>query len=82
MRTATMSNHVKQLEESGLVQRDLTLHADKRRVGLAITREAEVLIAEVRKLRTDWLARRVAALPEDARLALDKAVEALTLLGD
>lgn len=82
MRAATMSNHVKQLEESGLVLRDPTLHADKRRVGLAITPKAETLLAEVRKLRTDWLARRVAALPEEARLALGKAVEALTLLGD
>lgn len=82
MRTATMSNHVKQLEENGLVRRDPTLHADKRRVGLAITPKAEALILEVRKLRTDWLARRIAALPAPARLALGQAVEALTLLGD
>ena len=32
MRAASMSNHVKQLEAAGYIQRDQTLHTDKRRV--------------------------------------------------
>lgn len=82
MRVATMSNHIKQLEESGLVRRDSESHSDRRRVQLAITPEAETLIEEVRKARTDWLARRVSGLPEPARQALEDAVEALTLLAE
>jgi DNA-binding MarR family transcriptional regulator len=82
MRTATMSTHIKQLEEQGYVVRDQTLHADRRRVGLAITRQAEQLISDVRRLRTDWLAKRVASLPAAERAALAKAVNALTLLGN
>ncbi|SIK35635.1 MarR family transcriptional regulator [Mycobacteroides abscessus subsp. abscessus] len=82
MRTATMSTHIKQLEEQGLVVRDQTLHADRRRVGLAITPRAEQLVSEVRRLRTDWLARRVASLAAPDRAALAKAVHALTLLGN
>ncbi|GAA4326829.1 hypothetical protein GCM10023144_10750 [Pigmentiphaga soli] len=82
MRASTMSNHVKQLEAAGFVRRDQILHADKRRVGLSLTPQAERLLEEVRKLRTDWLARRIAALPEAARAALANAVEALQQLGN
>lgn len=82
MRVATMSNHIKQLEESGLVRRDSDSHADKRRVQLAITPKAQTLIEEVRKARTDWLAKRVASLPAESRDALENAVEALTLLAE
>lgn len=82
MRASSMSRHVKQLEAAGFVRRDQTLHTDKRRVGLAITPQAERLIDDVRRLRTDWLARRVAALPAEARAALSQAVGALQQLGN
>jgi len=77
MRAASMSNHVKQLEAAGYIQRDQTLHTDKRRVGLAVTPEGRKLVAEVRKRRTDWLAGRIAKLDPDDREALGRAVRAL-----
>lgn len=82
MRAATMSNHVKQLEAAGYIQRDQTLHADRRRVGLAVTPQGRKLVADVRKRRTDWLAGRIAKLEPDSRAALGAAVEALRRLGE
>jgi len=82
MRAASMSNHVKQLEAAGYIQRDQTLHTDKRRVGLAVTPEGRMLVAEVRKRRTDWLAGRIAKLDPDDREALGRAVRALQHLGE
>lgn len=82
MRAASMSSHVKQLEAAGYIQRDQTLHTDKRRVGLAVTPEGRRLVAEVRKRRTDWLAGRVATLDPDDRAALARAVGALRHLGE
>ncbi|MBN9475869.1 MAG: MarR family transcriptional regulator [Burkholderiales bacterium] len=82
MRAASMSNHVKQLEAAGYIQRDQTLHTDKRRVGLAVTPEGRKLVAEVRKRRTDWLAGRIAKLDPDDREALGRAVRALQHLGE
>ncbi len=82
MRAPTMSKHIKQLEEAGLVRRDLTLHADKRRVGLAITPQGRKLVADVRKRRTDWLAGRIAKLEPESRAALGAAVDALRRLGE
>ena len=82
MRAASMSNHVKQLEAAGYIQRDQTLHTDKRRVGLAVTPEGRRLVAEVRKRRTDWLAGRIAKLDPDDREALGRAARALQHLGE
>ncbi|MPS28015.1 MarR family transcriptional regulator [Pigmentiphaga sp.] len=82
MRAASMSNHVKQLEAAGYIQRDQTLHTDKRRVGLAVTPEGRKLVAEVRKRRTDWLAGRITTLDPDDRAALARAVGALRHLGE
>ncbi|MEK7947293.1 MarR family transcriptional regulator [Pigmentiphaga sp. YJ18] len=82
MRAASMSNHVKQLEAAGYIQRDQTLHTDKRRVGLAVTPAGRKLVAEVRKRRTDWLAGRIAMLDPDDRAALGRAAKALQHLGE
>ncbi|RZS78153.1 MarR family winged helix-turn-helix transcriptional regulator [Pigmentiphaga kullae] len=82
MRAASMSSHVKQLEAAGYIQRDQTLHTDKRRVGLAVTPEGRRLVAEVRKRRTDWLAGRIAKLDPDDREALGRAARALQHLGE
>ncbi|MDX3904609.1 MAG: MarR family transcriptional regulator [Pigmentiphaga sp.] len=81
-RAATMSAHVKQLEAAGYVHRDQTLHADKRRVGLAVTPKGRKLVADVRKRRTDWLAGRIAMLDPESRAALGRAVAALARLGE
>jgi DNA-binding MarR family transcriptional regulator len=62
--------------------RDQTLHADKRRVGLALTPQAERLIDDVRKLRTDWLAKRIGSLPAESQSVLGHAVAALQLLAN
>ncbi|VCU71731.1 MarR family protein [Pigmentiphaga humi] len=82
MRAASMSHHIKQLEAAGYIQRDQTLHTDKRRVGLAVTPLARTLIADVRKRRTDWLASRIGMLPPSSRDALKQAMDALSRLGE
>lgn len=80
MRAASMSSHIKQLEAAGYIRRDQTLHSDKRRVGLVVTPQARELVAEVRRLRTDWLAKRIAALAPESRAALSAAADALLQL--
>lgn len=81
MRAASMSSHIKQLEASGYILRDQTLHTDKRRIGLTVTARGRTLVADVRKRRTDWLAGRIGMLDVDERAALARAVQALQHLG-
>ena len=74
----TMSVHVKRLEAAGWVARDDPDPADKRRVGLRVTEAGRAARDAVRQRRTDWLARRLAALTPEQRAALDAALAPLT----
>ena len=57
----TMSGHVKRLEAAGWVER--AGHADDgRRSGLAVTAAGEARLAEIRRLRNDWLSARLERL--------------------
>lgn len=82
MSTPSMSSHVKQLEADGLLTRTADLHDDRRRVGLFVTPQGKKLLENVRKLRTDWLASRLAGLPASARAALAAAVEPMASLSE
>jgi DNA-binding MarR family transcriptional regulator len=68
----TMSAHVKRLEAAGLVARQGD-EADGRRSGLAITAAGTRKLEAIRRQRNDWLAARLARLPEAERALLARA---------
>lgn len=68
----TMSHHVKRLETAGWIVRE-DHAADGRRQGLHLTPAATSELEAVRRRRTDWLATRLARLPEPSRRALAQA---------
>lgn len=73
----TMTKIVSRLEERGLVQR--TPHpSDGRQVILAPSAAGRLLLGEYRRVRDEWLARRVAKLSVDEREVLQRAAEILT----
>ena len=75
----TMTRIVARLEERGLVQR--TPHpTDGRQVVLAPTAVGRDLMAEYRRARDEWLARRLAALTPAERETLQRASEILLRL--
>jgi DNA-binding MarR family transcriptional regulator len=77
VRQPTISAHIKALESMGFVQRQANDPTDRRRVGLVVTKKAHDVIRTIKRNRTDWLARRLAALaPADLR-AIRDAVEPL-----
>jgi len=78
MSPAGMSKYVGRLEAAGLVER--TALADKRRVGLRLTEQAERVLRSVKKRRTAWLAARLRELDDDERAAIERAVEPLARL--
>lgn len=73
---AAMTGHVDRLEKAGLVRR-VRDEGDRRRVGLAITREGSALLRRVRRQRTAWLAARLAELEPETVACIDAAVEGL-----
>ncbi|MEV4134361.1 MarR family transcriptional regulator [Dactylosporangium sp. NPDC049742] len=76
----TLTKIVAKLEERGLVQR--TPHpTDGRQVILAATESGRAVVAEHRRARDEWLARRLASLTPDERETLAKAAEILGRLG-
>ena len=76
----TMTKIVAKLEERGLVQR--TPHpTDGRQVILAASEAGRAIVAEDRRAREAWLARRLAALTPEERETLQKAAEILDRLG-
>lgn len=79
MTKPAMSAHVKRLEAAGWIKRDET-HADKRRVGLVITRTGARTLEAIRRQRDDWLAARLATLSEEEFAALSRALAALNRL--
>lgn len=77
-----MSAHVKRLEEAGWIARDDS-HDDKRRVGLVVTKAGLKALEDIRKLRNDWLAAKLAELSPAEREALAAALGPLNgLAGD
>lgn len=75
----TMSGHIKRLEAAGWVARADSA-TDGRRSGLAVTPAGHVQLEAIRQHRNDWLAARLAKLPEDARRQLDAAAGPLLQL--
>jgi DNA-binding MarR family transcriptional regulator len=75
-----MSKYVGRLEAVGLVAREPG--ADRRRVGLRLTPEAERVLRSVKSRRTAWLAARLRDLSPDELAAVDAAVEPLQKLID
>ena len=75
---AAMSGHLKRLEAAGLITR--TREEDRRRVGLAITRDGTRVLRSVRQRRTAWLTRRLAGLTPGEREAIERAIEPLEKL--
>ncbi len=76
-----MSAHVKRLLQLGYVQReDAKADADKRRIGLSITRSGTSYLRTVNERRADWLAERLGELRAEDRTALDRAAKSLRLI--
>ena len=80
MAKPSMSNHIKRLEESGLIVRDKALAEDRRRVGIRLSKVGEAALEAIRRSRTDWLAGRLADLAPSDRAALAAAAEPLLRL--
>ena len=78
MSSPGMSKYVARLEAAGLVGR--TVGADRRRVGLELTEEAQRVLRSVRSRRTAWLAARLKQLSDEELEAVDAAVEPLLRL--
>lgn len=74
-----LSGHIDRLERSGLLVR-VRSTADRRRVGLELTREGGRILRSVRERRTVWLAERLGALDPAALEAVAAAVEPLRRL--
>jgi DNA-binding MarR family transcriptional regulator len=75
----TMSGHVKRLEAEGLLTRAEDLE-DGRRSGLTLTPAGARKLEQIRALRNDWLARRLAKLEPAERAELAAAAAALLKL--
>jgi DNA-binding MarR family transcriptional regulator len=73
-----MSGHIVRLETAGLIER--TRAADRRRIGLTVTVAGDKVLSDVRKRRTAWLAKRLKALGDDEREAIEAALPALERL--
>ncbi len=72
----TMTRIVAKLEERGLVQR--TPHpTDRRQVILSMTESGREVFAQYERVRTEWLANRLAELPLEERDTLLRAAEIL-----
>jgi DNA-binding MarR family transcriptional regulator len=67
------------LEERGLIQR-MPHPSDRRQVVLAVTDQGRELVAQIRRLREAWLARRLRELSSDERATLTQALPILEKL--
>jgi DNA-binding MarR family transcriptional regulator len=76
----TMTKIVSKLEERGLVQRS-PHPTDGRQVILAPTETGRALLAEHRRARHAWLAKRLAELTADERETLRRAAEIIDRIG-
>jgi DNA-binding MarR family transcriptional regulator len=77
VRGPTISGHIKAMESAGLVEREANDPDDRRRIGLVATKKGRDVIKAIKRNRTDWLARQLAALSTADRRAIRDAVEPL-----
>ena len=78
MSRPAMSAHVKRLMQLGYVQRETVKEdADRRRIGLIVTRTGTQYLRNVSEKRADWLAEGRAELNTEDRTALDRAAKSL-----
>jgi DNA-binding MarR family transcriptional regulator len=82
MTRASMSGHVKRLEQAGWIERAVGEDADKRRVGLSLTAQGGKALEAIRRRRNDWLAARLSRLTADERVALAAAAGPLARLAE
>ena len=82
MTRASMSGHVKRLEQAGWIVRWAAAKGDRRRVGLALTTKGARALDAIRRRRNDWLAARLAKLGPAERAALAAAAEPLARLAE
>lgn len=81
VRAATMSVHVKSMEEAGLVERSAPDPQDRRRSGVQATAFGLERLEALRDARRDWLSRRISRLTPAQLAALEAAIEPLNELG-
>jgi DNA-binding MarR family transcriptional regulator len=75
-----MSAHLDRLEAAGLIVR--TRGADRRCVGLTLSREGARVLKTVRHQRTAWLTERLEQLTGEQRAAIEAAIGALAQLAE
>jgi DNA-binding MarR family transcriptional regulator len=80
VRAATMSGHIKAMEEAGLVQRAAPDPQDRRRSGLEATALGAERLEALREKRRDWMAGRIARLTPAQLAALEAAIDPLNLI--
>jgi DNA-binding MarR family transcriptional regulator len=79
---SAMSERIKRLAASGLVARDATPLADRRRVGLVVTQAGKAVMLRIVRERRGRMAARLARLDDAERHAVEAAVAALERLPD
>ena len=81
VRAATMSVHVKSMEEAGLIERSAPDPQDRRRSGVQATAFGLERLEALRDTRRDWLSRRIDRLTPAQLAALEAAIEPLNEIG-
>jgi DNA-binding MarR family transcriptional regulator len=82
MTRASMSGHVKRLEQAGWLERSAPDGDDRRRFGLTLTAKGAKALDAIRRRRNDWLAAQLAKLTPDERAALAAAAGPLERLAE
>lgn len=77
----TLTRMIAVLEEAGYVARRQD-PGDRRAVQVSLTVDGSRLVAEVMRMRAEVFRRRMAAMPDDARVALEAALPALRTLAE
>ncbi|HEY2706513.1 MAG TPA: MarR family transcriptional regulator [Caulobacteraceae bacterium] len=82
MSRASMSGHVKRMEQAGWIARTEADADDRRRFGLMLTAKGVKALDAIRRRRNDWLAARLAKLDPAERAALAAAAAPLVRLAE
>jgi DNA-binding MarR family transcriptional regulator len=82
MTRASMSGHVKRLEQAGWLERSAPDGEDRRRFGLTLTAKGAKALDAIRRRRNDWLAARLAKMSPADRAALLAAAGPLERLAE
>jgi DNA-binding MarR family transcriptional regulator len=82
MTRASMSGHVKRMEQAGWIARTDADADDRRRVGLTLTAKGVKALDAIRRRRNDWLAAGLARLSAEERAVLAAAAEPLDRLAE